>query len=285
MSASVASKTEVKGQRDFGRTRTISVTSGKGGVGKSTLLSNLAVQFAREGKNVLILDGDLGMANIDIMFGVRARSTIAHVLSGEVSIQDIILPVTSGISLIPGGSGVYGLQNMSAMERQILLDQINDMHEHYDVMLIDTASGIDENVLYLNTAAQDILVVLTPDPASLADAYALIKIMNQKFNEHRFSIVTNMVADEREGLRVFKRLSDVTQKFLNVSLDYKGFVPMDSDLRMATKSQQLISREAPDSNASRAIQQLAEKLSGFNHLTSAKGGMQFFWEQLVGRAS
>lgn len=266
-------------------TKTISVTSGKGGVGKSTLVTNLSLALAQKNKRVLILDGDLGLANVDIMFGIRSTGNVEQVLSGHRAIDEIIIDVAPNISLIPGGSGIYGLQNTTLLQKKMLLDQINQLPQSYDYMLIDTASGIDDNVLYLNSAAHEIVVVLTPDPSSLADAYALIKVMNKKYQEHKFSVVTNLVTDEKEGLALFKRLSDVSQKFLNVSLDYKGSIPSDLELRKATKSQQLIVREQPHSVSSQAIRKLSEKLSVFNGVSNLKGGMQFFWEQLAGVAS
>lgn len=267
------------------QTKTVSVTSGKGGVGKSTLVANMALSLGQAGRKVLILDGDLGMANIDIMYGVRATGSVEQVLSGQRSLEEIMIDVAPNVTLIPGGSGVYGLQNTSVLQRKLLLDQVNSLEQHFDIMFIDTASGIDDNVLYLNSAAQEILVVLNPDPSSLTDAYALIKVMHRKFNERRFSVVSNLVADEREGLQVFKRLSDVAQKFLNISLVYKGFIPSDVDLRKATKSQQLVVREHPRSASSLAIKMLSEKLSGSEAFAGPKGGMQFFWEQLVRAAS
>jgi flagellar biosynthesis protein FlhG len=265
-------------------TRTVSITSGKGGVGKSTLVSNMALCFAQKGHRVLILDGDLGMANIDVMFAKRTHHTIENVLRGEIPLSEIMIEVAPRVYLIPGGSGVYGLQKIDAFQKKTLLDQINMLATPFDYMLIDTASGIDDNVLYLNSAAQDVMVIVTPDPASMTDAYALIKVMHKKFNERRFSIVANMVQDEREALMIYKRLSDVTQKFLCVSLDYKGFIPADAKLRSATKSQQLIIHANPESESGLAIQMLAEKLSGYAPVAYPKGGMQFFWEQLVGVA-
>lgn len=265
-------------------TRTISVTSGKGGVGKSTLVSNLAIGLSRLGHRVLILDGDLGMANVDVMFAKRTTSSIEHVLTGEKRLTEIMIEVAPDVFLIPGGSGVYGLQQIDTFQKKMLLDQVNGLADPFDFMLIDTASGIDDNVLYLNSAAQEVLVVVTPDPASLTDAYALIKVLHKKFNEHKFSIVANMVQDQREALAVYKRLSDVTQRFLCVSLDYKGFIPTDVNLRAATKTQQLILQTNPQSPSSTAIIGLSEKLSGYDSLAPVKGGMQFFWEQLVGVA-
>jgi flagellar biosynthesis protein FlhG len=218
------------------------------------------------------------------MFGIRTARTIESVLNGECSLREIIVEVSPNVYLIPGGSGVYGLQNLSMLQKKVLLDQVNDLNDRYDFMLIDTASGIDDNVLYLSSAAQEILVVVTPEPASLTDAYALIKVLHKKLNEQRFSIVANMVQDESEALAIYRRLSDVANRFLCVSLDYKGFIPADANLRIATKSQQLVLRVMPRCPSSYAIQMLSEKLNRSEAMAPVKGGMQFFWEQIVGVA-
>ena len=263
------------------RTRVISVTSGKGGVGKTSIVTNLAHQFAREGKRVLVLDGDLGMANVDIMFNVRPERTIHDIVSGEASITDVLIEVARNIVLIPGGSGIFELQNLSVFEKQALLDQVSALGSLYDVMLIDTAPGIDDNVLYLNSAAQEICVVVTPEPASIADSYALIKVLHQRCRENRFSIICNQVKDEADGTKLFERLDSVARKFLYVSLDYLGSIPSDPILRQATRSQQLVARSMPDAPSSRAISKLAQGLSGDQTSSECKGSLQFFWEQLV----
>lgn len=267
------------------QTKTISVTSGKGGVGKSTLTANLAQSFADGGQSVLILDGDLGMANVDVMFGVRPKFHLQHVLKGMKELNEILVQVDENVFLIPGGSGLNEMQSLSPWERQFIMDQVAELKRPFDIMLIDTASGIDANVLNLNSAAQEILVVLTPEPASLTDSYALIKVMQAKHNESRFSVVLNMVQDEAEAMQTFSRLSDVAQNFLNVSLNYKGFIPMDADLRRATKSQLLATRDKPGSEAAQQIDKISKKLGDFSGIRGAKGGMQFFWEQLVSQAS
>ena len=266
------------------RTRTISVTSGKGGVGKTTLVCNLAVELAKQGRKILILDGDLGMSNVDIMFGKRSALTIEHVLKDKCALDEILQPLTSEISLIPGGSGVYGLSRLSFFDKQRLLDQVNALENTYDDLIIDTAPGIDENVLYLTSAAQEILVVVSPDPASLTDAYALIKVLNQRYRESRFSIVANLVRDEQEAKFVFAKLSDVASKFLCVSLDFRGFVPMDLNLRQANKRTQLIVNSQPASPSATAIRELAQNLCENQRVTELKGGMQFFWQHLSGVA-
>lgn len=270
--------------RPVRRTKTISVTSGKGGVGKSTTVANVATSLAHRGARVLILDGDLGMANLDIMFGVRAMYSIQDVISGEKSLAEVMIQVSDNVFLIPGGSGIYGLSRMDHFQRQALLDQVSGLDEHFDYLIIDTAPGIDDNVLCLNTAAQEILVVVTPDPASITDAYALIKVLAQRHHETHFSIVPNAVRDEAEALAVYKRLSDVAARFLCVSLDFKGFVPNDPNLRQATKMQQLVVLSSPSSPSSLALKRLAEKVSGFGQVPELKGSIQFFWQQVSGVA-
>jgi flagellar biosynthesis protein FlhG len=265
-------------------TRVVSITSGKGGVGKTTLTVNLALQLGREGKRVLILDGDLGMANVDIMFGIRPKYTIHDVLKGDVGISEVLVEVARNVMLIPGGSGIFDLQNLSAFEKQVLLDQVSQVGVGFDYLLVDTAPGIDETVLYLNSAAQEICVVVTPDPASVADSYALIKVLNQRHRENRFSIVCNQVKDEAEGYRLYTKIDEIAQRFLFVSLDYKGSVPSDPILRQSIKSQKIVSREHPDAISSHAFHKMAQRFKGFEAASECKGSLQFFWEQLIGVA-
>jgi len=266
------------------RTRVISITSGKGGVGKTSVVSNMALQFAAQGKRVLILDGDLGMANVDIMFNVRAQRHILDVVKGECTLQEILLNPAPNITLIPGGSGVFDLQNLTVYEKQALLNEVSTLGNDYDVMLIDTAPGIDDNVLYLNSAAQEICVVVTPEPASIADSYALIKVLNQRCRENRFSIVCNQVKDEADGQKLFQRLDQVANQFLYVSLDYKGSIPNDPNLRQSTRAQQLVTRAYPDAPSTQAFRKVAANILGNSQPNEIKGGLQFFWEQLVGVA-
>ncbi|MBX3022577.1 MAG: MinD/ParA family protein [Bdellovibrionales bacterium] len=265
-------------------TRTISITSGKGGVGKTSLVCNMAYELGRRGNKVLILDGDLGMANVDIMFGQRARLNISHVLENRCQLEDILVDVAPNVQLIPGGSGVYELARLQPLHKQILMDQVSRLNRGFDYMLVDTAPGIDDNVLYLNAAAQEILVVVTPDPTSLTDAYALIKVLHQRYKENRFSIVANMVRDEQEARHVFQKLSDVASRFLCVSLEYRGSIPTDLNLRQSIRSQQMVVQAQSRCPASLAIRSMVEKVSQSDRYTELKGGMQFFWNQLSGVA-
>ncbi len=269
-------------------TKVISVTSGKGGVGKSTIVANLAIEFEKRGKRVLLFDGDLGMANLDIMFQVKPTMSVADVINGGADLRDVLVPISPSISLIPGGNGLFELQKLPTSAKQVLLDQVSDLGTIYDVMLIDTAPGIADNVLYLNSAAQEITVVLTPDPSSLADAYALIKVLNVRQRETKFNVVCNQVRDEADGQKIFDRLQSVAARFLPVSLSYRGSIPSDPHLRQSTRAQQLVCRTFPQAESARAITQLANSLLGAEQIgygeVECKGSLQFFWKQLIGAA-
>lgn len=266
------------------RTKIISFTSGKGGVGKTTLVSNVAYRLASMGKKVLIFDGDLGMANVDIMFGVKSQGHILEVLNGEKSIQDILLDAGRNIQIIPGGSGILEFNNLNAFQRRALLESVEELPNHYDYLLIDTAPGLSENVLYLNSAAQQIGVIINPDPASVADAYALIKILNHKYKENKFHVICNQVKDEVEGLGLFKRFNEVSEKFLSIGLDYWGSIPNDMMLRRSNQLQRLIMKHEPQNPAALSIQKIAAKLTEISPQIETKESLVLFWEQVLGVA-
>lgn len=266
------------------RTKTISITSGKGGVGKTTLVCNMAYALARQGKRVLIFDGDLGMANVDIMFGVKSEFSIMDVLNGNKSMNEILVTLAPNIALIPGGTGMVELNRLNSFERRSMLDAVGTLDYKYDYLLIDTAPGIADNVLYLNSAAQVSSVIITPDPSSLADSYALIKVLNREYKETKFSIICNQVRDEMEGLALFNRFNEVVNRFLYIGLDYWGSVPQDQLFRKSTQNQRLILKHEPQSEMAKNLLKISNKLETSVVANSDKAGLQFFWEQVVGVA-
>ncbi|MNJ99867.1 Flagellum site-determining protein YlxH [compost metagenome] len=269
---------------DLYKTRTISITSGKGGVGKTTLVANLALSLAQQGKKVLILDGDLGMANVDILFGARPQGNIHDIISGQKEMKEILMEVSKDVFLIPGGSGVVEFNHMNHFERRAMVEAVGSLPMGFDYLLIDTAPGIAENVLFLNSAAQTVSVVITPDPSSFADAYALIKVLNQKYKVNRFSIICNQVRDQEEGLGLYKRFNDVVGRFLYIGLDYWGSVPNDVVLKKATQMQRLIVRHDVSAESAKAIRGISQQIERKSVHTETTGGMQMFWDQVVGFA-
>ena len=267
----------------MGAIKTLSITSGKGGVGKTSIVSNIAFALGRRGKKVLILDGDLGMANVDVMYGVRPQKTLRELVLEEATLAEVVMNVAPNVDLIPAGHGVIELQRLSLLQKRALMDQVS-MLRGYDYLLIDTAPGIDEHVLYLNSAAQNIYVVLTPDPASLTDSYALMKVLNQEYRETRFKIICNQVRDEKEGVALFQHIADVAEKFLFLSLDYEGCIPFDLNLRQSVRGQKLVVQTNPTSLAAQSLDKISKNINGSPQLETVKGGMQFFWQELLGVA-
>ncbi|KHD89132.1 MAG: flagellar biosynthesis switch protein [Bdellovibrio sp. ArHS] len=266
------------------KTRTISITSGKGGVGKTTMVANLALALSQKGKKVLILDGDLGMANVDIFFGVKPQGNIHDILAGRKEMKDILTEVSKDVFLIPGGSGVVEFNHMNHFERRAMVEAISSLPLGFDYLLIDTAPGIAENVLFLNSAAQTVSVVITPDPSSFADAYALIKVLNKQYKVNHFAIICNQVRDEQEGLNLYQRFNDVVNRFLYIGLDYWGSVPTDVVLKKAVQQQRLIVRHDVGAESSKAIRQVCSQIERSSKQVESTGGMQMFWDQVVGFA-
>ena len=201
--------------------RVIAVSSGKGGVGKTFVSIHLAQRAVEQGLKVLVLDADLGLANVDVMLGLSAKGSVKQVIDGDVPLSDMVITAKQGFDVLPGGSGLYELSNLTATQQQVMLDEMRESAKDYDLVLIDTGAGIGENVLYFISAAESALIVLTPDPTSLTDAYALIKVLSQQRDVRRFMIAINQ-ADEFDGQLTFRRLLSVTDRYLDVHLDYVG---------------------------------------------------------------
>jgi len=263
------------------RTRVIAVTSGKGGVGKTNVVANLAVELARGGKRVLVLDADLGLGNIDVLLGLVPQYTLEHVLSGSRHLSDIVIEGPAGIHVLPAGSGLPGLTSLTDVQQMILQSELEIVTDRAEVLLIDTGAGVSPNVTYFASAAQETIVVISPEPTSLTDAYALIKVLCRNHRERRFHVLVNMAKGQREAMQTFRKLDLVAERFLNVGLEYMGFIPFDDYLPMAVVEQKAVTERFPGSPASRAFRHLAKTVVDWPEPQLPKSTVQFLWQQLI----
>lgn len=264
-----------------GLTRVISVTSGKGGVGKSTTVVNLAIALAEAGKRVLVLDADLGLANIHVLLGLRPAHTLADVFAGTMTLNNILLDGPAGIQIIPASSGVQEIISLSPERQLLLMEAIESIASSFDYLLIDTQAGISQEVMYFNSASSEVLCIINAEPTSLTDAYALIKVLSKNYGEKEVSILVNNVADVRIAQQTFTRLARAAERYLHVDLHYKGFIPSDNAVNEAVLDQRAVRQLYPSCSASRAYSKLAETIDRDFFGCRIKGGMQFFFKQLL----
>jgi len=260
--------------------RIIAVSSGKGGVGKTNLVGNLALYFAGINKKVLILDADLGLSNVDVLLGVTPRFNLKHVLNGTKSINEVIAEGPLGIKIIPASSGVRELTRLSDAQRLKLLSELDRFDMPVDILLIDTGAGISENVLFFCSAAQETIVVVTPEPTSIADAYALIKVLSRDYGEKGFRILVNTARSDREAFDTFRKISLVTDKFLSLSIDYLGYLPFEPGVKDAIIAQKGYISMFPNSFFAKKLGAVANKLLD-DPVGEVKGGVQFFLKQAL----
>lgn len=261
--------------------RVIAVSSGKGGVGKTNVVANLALYFSSLGKKVLVLDADLGLSNIDVLLGIAPKYNIRHVIKGEKSMEEIIVEGPGGISIIPASSGIKELTSLSDTEKLKLISELDNIKTPFDLFLIDTGAGINMNVLFFCVASQELVVLVTPEPTSIADGYALIKVLLRDFGEKNFKILVNNAKNEREAVETFNKLSIVAERFLNLSLDYLGFLPFEKRIKDAIVAQKGFINLYPNSNFSRILGEVGARLLGSPPAGPVKGNVQFFLKKAL----
>ncbi|MBL4830806.1 MAG: MinD/ParA family protein [Aliivibrio sp.] len=262
-------------------TKVVTVTGGKGGVGKTNVTIGLAIAMAKQGKKVMIMDADLGLANIDVMLGIRPKFNLSHLLAGECELKDTITEGPHGIKIIPASSGTGSMAELSSIQHAGLIRAFSSLEDEIDVLLIDTAAGISNMVTSFARAAQDVIVVVCDEPTSITDAYALIKILNKEHQVTRFKIVANMVRSYREGRELFGKLTLVTDRFLNANMELVACIPMDDKVRQAVKRQRIVVDAFPRSPASLAISSLANKALTWPVPRNPGGHLEFFVERLL----
>ncbi len=261
--------------------KVIAVSSGKGGVGNTNVSVNLATSLSQLGKKVMVLDADLGLANIDIMLGLHPKYNLSHVLSGERELSEIIVDGPAGLRIIPASSGISSMSGLTPAENAGIIRAFSDLTEQVDVLIIDTAAGLDDSVISFCKASQDVIIVVCDEPASITDAYALMKVLNTEHNIGRFRILANMVAGSQEGRMLFNKILMVTDRFLDVSLDFLGTVPYDNNLKKAVQKQSPITLSYPGSAASKVFKQMAQKIMKWPVPRNATGQLSFFVERLI----
>ncbi|MGV0949615.1 MAG: MinD/ParA family protein [Azonexus sp.] len=259
----------------------VAVTGGKGGVGKTTVSANLGVALARRGHETMLLDADLGLANVEIMLGLQSPYNLSHVIDGLVPLERIVVEGPAGLKIIPGASGVSRMASLSRAEQAGLVQAFSELTMPIDFLLVDTAAGITQDVVGFTRAAQEVVVVVCDEPASLTDAYALIKIMSREHGVKRFRFVANMVVGVQEGRRLYDKLATVTDRFLDVALHYLGAIPLDEQLRKAVQRQRAVVDIYPRSRSAASFSELAAVMETWPRPAVASGHQEFFLERVV----
>ena len=259
----------------------IAVTSGKGGVGKTNVSVNLSIALAELGRRVILLDADLALANVDVLLGLTAKYTLEDVINGDCDLADVLLPGPGGIRIVPAASGARVMVGLSSVQQAGLIKAFSDISGDLDVLIIDTADGIGDSVVSFVRAAQEVVVVVCDEPTSIADAYALIKLLNRDFGMSRFRVLANMVYTPQEGRNLFAKLTKIAERFLDVSLHYLGAVPYDESVRKAVQKQRAVFEAFPRSKSALAFKAVAQKVDSWPLADSPRGHLEFFVERLV----
>ena len=277
-----------KSQPSFPTARVITVTSGKGGVGKSNVAVNLAVQMRKSGKRVIIIDADFGLANVEVMFGAIPKYNFSDLIYRGKNIRDIITVGPREIGFISGGSGIAGVNNLTKEQIVYLISNMKELDQLADVIIIDTGAGIADSVMEFVLASPEVILVTTPEPSSLTDSYSLLKALyrNPRFEwkERRIKVLSNRVTSVEEGAAVFEKLNTVVAQFLDGSLEYLGMLPQDSMLEKAVRQQKPVTISYPEAKVSRAFETLTQYLLGEKEITfQAKRGIAQLFSSLIQR--
>jgi len=258
--------------------RVLAVSSGKGGVGKTNIVANLAYVLSKQDKKVLVVDADLGLNNIDILLGLNPKFHIGHVLSGEKNVQDIITEGPAGIHLLPAGGGLQELSQLDDEKKVVLMEELDQVSSGYDFLIFDTGAGISTNVTYFCSAAHEILLVATTEPTSLTDVYALIKTLHTKHAQKYFRVIINSVGSESEARLIFRNLAAVADRFLpDVSVEYLGYILLDPVVTKAVRQQKAFSELYPDSKVTQCIDRLVQKIVGEKKSVVDEEQSTLFW--------
>jgi len=260
--------------------RVIGICSGKGGVGKTHVAANLAVLAAKKGHRVLVIDADLGLANVEILFGIKPRYHLGHLLEGSMSIEQVLAEGPHGIRVLPAGSGIQGLTRLDNAQKLRLVTALDELEDRFDLVLVDNGAGIGENVLFFTSAAQEALLVVTPEPTSFTDAYAAVKVLVQQAGVRHFNVVVNQVSGEAQARDLFAKLTQVTDRFLTANMRWLGYLPRDENVHRAAMAQRPLVDIYPASPSTRALTMVASRLFDEPAPAPVDGGIKFLWQRL-----
>lgn len=261
--------------------RVIAVASGKGGVGKTNVVANLAIAFAKSGKKVMVLDADLGLGNLDVLLDLAPRFNLGHVVRAEKTLQEVMVEGPHGIAVVPAASGIQAMAELDLRAQAALIQSFSELTMPLDVLLIDTAAGISSSVMTFSLAAQEIIVVISNEPTSITDAYALIKVLSRDYGHRRFRLLANMVHDAQEGRALYSKIAQVADRYLDVSLDFMGIIPFDPKLRRAVQFQRAVVDAFPNTPASLAFSRLSATVERWPRPVGSGGRLEFFMERLI----
>jgi len=265
--------------------KVIAVTSGKGGVGKTAVAANLAVALAGRGRRSMLLDADLGLANVDVLLGLQPRFNLGHVVSGETSLESTIISGPAGVRIVPAASGNRLMTDLPVASQLAIVQAFTDLAVQPDTLVVDTAAGISESVARFVQAAQHAVIVLCDEPASITDAYALVKVFSRHYGISHFQVLTNQTRSECEGQQLFAKIRKVTDRYLDVVLRHVGNIPHDACLRRAVQQQRAVVEAYPESPSGRALRRLATTLESLPAACGPRGGIEFFFERLLQTAA
>ncbi|MCB1664312.1 MAG: MinD/ParA family protein [Pseudomonadales bacterium] len=271
--------TEAK--QNFDRGRVIAVSSGKGGVGKTNVSVNLAIALARKGHRICVFDADTSLANVNILLNLTPEFTLEHVLNGSKRIEDILLQGPGDITIVPAASGIAEFASLSVPQQKLLLQALTTLEQQFDYLIIDTAAGISENVTTFLQSTEHCVLIVTPEPTSLTDAFALMKVMRRRHCESRIHVLTNMVDNYLNSVDIYKRLSGAASRYLNADVDYLGYVPRDESLRLSVQKQVPVMIAYPGSQASYRFQALADSLENIYRAQPTRRSFSLFWRKLL----
>lgn len=261
--------------------RVLAVASGKGGVGKTNISVNLGVSLCELGRRVVLMDADMSLANVDVLLGLQPKYNLSHVLGGERSLAEVVVEGPGGLRIVPASSGIQRMSELSAAEQAGVIQAFSEIASDIDALIVDTAAGISSSVLNFSRACQEIILVVCDEPTSLTDAYAFIKLMNRDYGVYRFQILSNMVRDSLQGKTLFTKLSKVTDRYLDVSLNFLGAIPMDDHLKKAVQKQAPVVTLYPQSQSAQAFRALARKTDALPIADAVSGRVEFFVERMI----